>query len=441
VRQNWFFSSGKPRVVTLYSAENTSILAPLHYSLYDSLRRKGWLLVGNPTSKHIGALNGADFISVDYQAATDNIKLKYVRTAIEVLINKATGLDEDEIRAMRVLGNLKLVGDDRIAESGQPMGSVFSFPLLCLINKTVVDMALTTLLRERKISFKEWSAHRLWVNGDDLVTREPRGNTDLRRRIAQTGAKVGLVLNEEKTMVHSAKCEINSTLFVESEPCRKVNLSALYMKPDVEDVLGFAAQASKTVSQFRTFVRANCHILSKQADKHLDELPAALHAVCRKDRKIRRALTSSPETIRPVESGVIRMGERPEDYNLSRDQEYCAMVDEVNRVREAGIERHSRRKPKHRSRIVRDTHSFSSLLKVKRGPVRELIPSCYVRRFQDKRWESVCEGPVAEPEFEIVTDMSRVNYIIDQIKTWRALREPTKRPEPQPVAEYISLAC
>jgi len=322
-RTELVFSSGKPRVVTLYSAENTRILAPLHYSLYDSLRRKGWLLVGNPTGEHVQRLTGADMLSFDYSSATDNIKSAYVRTAVEVLMEKADHLDNDEKRALGVLANLNL--GDCVAETGQPMGSVMSFPLLCLINKTVVDLAMTRLLERGEVSFREWSSHPLLVNGDDLLTREPRSGTNLRGAVIEEGSKVGLIVNEEKTMVSRRLGEINSTLFADGHEVRKFNASAIWMDSGTEDVLGFAAEATYNGKTFRRVVRSNLRVLAKQADKHLDELPPVLQGLCRKDKKIRKALTSMPESVRTVEKGVISMAQRPENYSLSRDEEHEAL--------------------------------------------------------------------------------------------------------------------
>lgn len=304
-RTELVFSSGKPRVVTLYSSENTRRLGPLHYSLYDSLRRRGWLLVGDPTDEHVRHLNGAQFLSFDYQSATDNIKSDYVRVAIEVLKEKADHLDSSEIEALEVLGRLNL--GDSVAQSGQPMGSVMSFPLLCIINKTVVDLALARLLEGKKISFKEYSSHRCLINGDDLLTREVRSDTNLRALIAEEGSQIGLVVNDEKTMSSTDSAEINSTFFKNGKKMRKFNAAAVWMDAGTEDVLGFAAQASSSGSTFAKLVRANRGTLAKQADKHLDELPYPLQAICRKDRKIRKALTSLPESSRTVERGVISM--------------------------------------------------------------------------------------------------------------------------------------
>ncbi|QGY72620.1 RNA dependent RNA polymerase, partial [Plasmopara viticola lesion associated ourmia-like virus 90] len=414
-RTELVFSSGKPRVVTLYSAENTRILAPLHYSLYDMLKKRGWLLVGDPTDKHVQSLEGASLLSFDYSSATDNIKSAYVRVAVEVLEEMADHITDEEHQALQVLANLRL--DGRETFTGQPMGSVMSFPLLCIINKTVVDMALTAMLIRKEISFKEWSGHRLLVNGDDLLTREVRKTTNLRGEIVTQGHEVGLIVNKEKTLVSDQFGEINSTLFEYGCKQRKFNAASMWMDAGVEDVLGFAAQASPDGKTFRKIVRRNARTLAKQADKHLSEIPYPLVAICRQDKVIRKAITSLPDRVAPTKQGVISMAPRPENYSLSRDEEHNAMKEEIERVRDAGIERGSERKPKYKPTVIPSAMSLNSVRKRKPKMGAELIPSCYVRCFIDKIKQEGILREVAPLDLTLPPgDGSQVNVILDNIR-------------------------
>lgn len=416
------FSSGKPRIVTMYSSANTALLAPLHYSLYSCLKRKGWLLVGEPTEKDISKLTGTRFLSFDYSSATDMIKTAYVRAAVDVLISKAHHLTDDEIRALRVLSTLSF--DEMSGETtrGQPMGSIMSFPLLCLINKAVVDLSLTELLKRKEISFREWSSHPCLINGDDLLLKEVRRDTNLRGEIVKEGGKVGFVVNEEKTLDSQTDAEINSTLFSEGVRQKKLNVSSLWMKPDVNDVLGFAAEASIDGSTFRRIVRANAHILSKQGDKRLWALSPALQGICRKDKKIRRAVCSSPALERPVESGVMRMAPKPDVYVLTREEEYSAVVEEVERVREMGIRKACEKRPKFRTSFVPNDRSFQSARKVTEHIDEDLILKCLVDRNDLKLKENLVSQELADlrlfedPPF----DGSRIDHMVDLIRTGRS---------------------
>jgi hypothetical protein len=440
-RYELVFSSGKPRIVTLYSAENTRRLAPLHYSLYDMLKRRGWLLVGEPTDQHVSSLTGADFLSFDYSSATDNIKREYVKAAVEVLEEQADHLDDGEIEALRVLSNL--IVDGRETFSGQPMGSVMSFPLLCVINKTVVDMALAAMLDRKEISFKEWTSHPLLVNGDDLLTREVRATTNLRGEVIKQGSEVGLVVNQEKTMVSERDGEINSTYFQDGHKLRKFNASSLWMDAGVEDVLGFAAQATPDGKTFRKVVRRNLRTLAKQSDKHLTEIPLSLVAVCRKDKKIRAAITSLPVSVAPTKSGVISMDLRPENYNMSRDEEHNAMREEIERVRERGIARGSERRTKHSTGVIPAARSFNSVRKHTRKVSPEIIPACYVRSFVKKIKDEVVSREVAPLEMSLPPgDGSQINRLIDNIRAFKLTHNSSASPGTiEADADFVSLCC
>jgi hypothetical protein len=344
-RAEAILSSGKARVVTMYSSHNSRVLQPLHTSLYKEIGRKGWLLVGPPTAERIAHLNGGgDYLSVDYMSATDNIKQAYVRASVDELIGRAAPpLTPEEERCLRVVCELRFDDESAPCPSGQPMGSLMSFPILCLVNKTINDMALTDMMQEGQLSFKEWTSHRLLVNGDDLLTKEPRADSNLGERIFFHGGQVGLRSNWEKTLKSSVEAEINSTLFREGAEVKKTNVAAFYMRPDTGDVLGYARDASRTAEGFRKIVRANAKLLSQQERKGYRDLPFSLQRVCKSDRKIRRALQSYPAV--PERHGnpnFFPVDPRPEGYDLTRGEEVSLINERVDEVRERAIRFFSR---------------------------------------------------------------------------------------------------
>jgi hypothetical protein len=339
-RAEAILSSGKARVVTMYSSHNSRVLQPLHTSLYKEIGRKGWLLVGPPTAERIAHLNGGgDYLSVDYASATDNIKQAYVRASVDELIDRAAPpLTPEEERCLRVVSELRFDDKQDPCPSGQPMGSLMSFPILCLVNKTINDLALTDLLQEGQLSFKEWTSHRLLVNGDDLLTKEPRKDSNLGEKVFYHGGKVGLVSNWEKTLRSKVEAEINSTLFREGSEVKKTNVAAFYMQPDTGDVLGYAKEASRTVVGFRKIVRANVKLLSQQERKGYRDLPYHLQRVCKTDRKIRRALQSYPAAPQAhSHTNFFPVDPRPEGYDLSREEEIGLIHERVDAVRSRAI--------------------------------------------------------------------------------------------------------
>jgi len=327
-------SAGKPRIVTLFSERNSSVLHSLHRSLYDNLARKGWLLVGSPTNEKVASLNGGAYISVDYQSATDNIKTVYVRAIVEELIRKASALSAEEIYALRVLGNWEL--DGLPVHTCQPMGSLMSFPMLCLFNKTVVDMALNDLLTGGEISFKEWTSHRCLINGDDLLTRDcVSAPGKLLSRLSYHAAQVGPAVNPEKTMVDGVKGEINSTLFESAIEQKKINCGALFMGREEADVVGFADRSSLTVDGFLHLVRRNRSQLRMQDVKIQGTLEFRRFRALVRDPVTREALTALPSK-GPITTNQFPIVPKPVGYALTREDEVGLIRERVDRLRSEG---------------------------------------------------------------------------------------------------------
>lgn len=340
-------SSGKIRIVTLYSEYNTRTLYSLHKALYAHLDRKEWLLRGSPTPEHIEEMSQTGkgrFVSVDYAAATDNIQLSYVRACIDILKKKASpALSQEESKCLDVLGNLLPVDERETAYTGQPMGSVVSFPLLCLTNKSCVDMALGDLLGEGVIDNGQHCRHRVLINGDDLAFREPvPGAPQLFNRLVFHGRKAGLHTNLEKTGVSDDSVEINSTLFRRLprgswEEIKKINVSALEMTTEVSDVLGFAWQASgHRVEIALTFVKMNLKQLSAQAVKLQSPAAKSYLRGLINSKKIVTALLSSPCSMRAPDYNPFPVVTMPDGFYLSRGEIVATLTEEVKRLRSAG---------------------------------------------------------------------------------------------------------
>nr|WAK77841.1 MAG: RNA-dependent RNA polymerase [Botourmiaviridae sp.] len=448
-------SSGKPRVVTMYSSHNSKVLQPLHNSLYAEIGRYGWLLVGPPTAERISFLNGGgDYLSVDYTSATDNIKQEYVRASVDELIARAAPpLTPEEERCLRVVSELRFDDDAPPCPSGQPMGSLMSFPILCLVNKTINDLALTDLLQGGQLSFKEWTSHRLLVNGDDLLTKEPRKDSNLGERIFYHGGQVGLVSNWEKTLKSDVEAEINSTLFREGVEVKKTNVASFYMKPDTGDVLGYAKEASRTSWGFRKVVRANCKLLARQEHKRYRDLPYELQRICKSDRKIRRALQSYPEMPEGQSNlNLFPVDPLPEGYSLTREEEIELIHKRVEEVRPIGI-RGSRLatgetdgpqlEPPKRKGASTITKSWR-FVKYEKKPAREekTILRVLARGWEAKQKRLLVEEEGWIPSISVIGPSDqpggRASALVDAIRAFR--RAEDLRREPLALAEVPLLS-
>jgi hypothetical protein len=455
------YSSGKPRVVTLYSGYNVAVLTPLHHSLYDFLKRRSWLLVGDPTDERLrhtaDGCEGQEWLSFDYEAATDNIKIAYVRRAIEVLIDKGEGLSADEERCLRVVSSLGF--GDREASTGQPMGSPMSFPLLCLVNKTVVDLALSELLDRGQIRGQEWSRHRCLINGDDLLTKSTSSG-DLVAAIEGQGSKVGLRVNKEKTMRSGKWAEINSTPFLEGKKQKKTNVSALWMGADVPDVVGFAHLSAASVRGFRMVLLANASRLARQKIKTGTTLPFARMECIVSSKRLRVALTSRPATQVPPVTNLFGVEPVPDGFCLTRTEVFDTVTAEVARVKKYGFwkglwtEKRLAARARKSIEVIppegrQSRRGLFKILKVKLPTPEPAVLSCLARAWEYKRKEELRADEMCYATSVIVSDLSGIDRLVDAIKAWKLKRKLEAGPNEPPTSsasclpawgEFVSLS-
>lgn len=195
------WTGGKWRLVTKFSCRR-SYLKPLHDLIYSRLSRTPWLLRGDATAeafKDFGRRDGEVFVSGDYESATDNLNINLTRLMLSVLRANSRHIPEpywDEVE--RSVSNLFHVGDNITEQqSGQLMGSLLSFPLLCLANYLTFKWAVP-----RKVPLK--------INGDDIVFR---GTVEEQKRWYSEVHSAGLVLSKGKTLVSKGYFSLNSTFF------------------------------------------------------------------------------------------------------------------------------------------------------------------------------------------------------------------------------------
>jgi hypothetical protein len=481
------FSAGKPRIVTCYSSYNSEVLYPLHRSLYHYLEKRKWLLVGEPTEGQVENLNGTgQFLSFDYIGATDNIKVQYVRRGIEILIKQAVGLSEEEKRCLRVLGDLRLMkrhphgpdyfekywgGDESLYREhcqdffrGQPMGSFMSFPLLCLTNKTIVDLSLTDMLENKEITFKEWSAHRCLVNGDDLLLREPGKKSNLRDRIIYNGGQVGMETNKEKCLESYRMAEVNSTLFTDGRKEKKTNAKSLYPEKMTEDFLSMAYESCRTIKGFLRCVRNNAQLIARQKEKFLWKLPFPYQAACRKDKKIKKALGMIPLDHYDEVDNYFGVTRKPRGYDLRPEEEREIIRKRVDHIRDgvAFIRKHmtnmrwkdeTRRNPtqdpngdrteeislgkipkreQKKIRVAPGGRSWRSLIRRKKPSNEEFVLTCCAEYFyEEQQWLSGEDG-LGTPPHELIKAKEGKSLI-------STFEEILKKPKPTLVSSLPSL--
>jgi hypothetical protein len=194
---------GKKRVITAGAACQHA-LKPLHDLLYDTLSEQEWLLRGTPKNQHLKKFlikPGEVFVSGDYEAATDNFNRRHSHAILSMVLDLAGNDISKGVKAMALdrlePGILSYKNSECIQQSGQLMGDLLSFPLLCLTNYLAFRYAIP-----RDVP--------LLINGDDIVFRCTRAEYEVWSRCV---ADAGLTLSKGKTLIHRIYFSINSMFY------------------------------------------------------------------------------------------------------------------------------------------------------------------------------------------------------------------------------------
>jgi hypothetical protein len=200
-------SAGKPRPLSKFPVESL-YLKPCHKTIYDHLSKFSWLLRGPPTEErmvragfkpHRGRL-----VSGDYASATDNLPVEVMEAALKVMLENASFIPKNvaelALRACRPI----LFSESLSVEisRGQMMGSLLSFPFLCLQNYLAFRWSLISVGKKNFVP--------VLINGDDILYQSPfEGFDQIWRSVVSA---LGLEVEVTKTSVSGLYGSLNSTL-------------------------------------------------------------------------------------------------------------------------------------------------------------------------------------------------------------------------------------
>jgi hypothetical protein len=157
------------------------------------------------------------WVSGDYSAATDNLKLAYTKLAFEKALCQSGLAEEDKNSLRDVLYEQELHYpptmnksgelDPTLQRTGQLMGSTLSFPILCAVNLVCYWMTLESFLGH-SVSARSLP---VLVNGDDILFR---CNEEFYRMWLKNIHEVGFELSLGKNYVSKRFLTVNSTGFL-----------------------------------------------------------------------------------------------------------------------------------------------------------------------------------------------------------------------------------
>jgi hypothetical protein len=214
----------KIRVISKGPPLTYMALHSLQKKLHTVLRRKRcFQLIGKPDDAWIlqeilgkELREGELYLSGDYTAATDNFRT-FVSNTIADEIGIQLKLDARETLLFKKALTEHIFeheGELLAQQSGQLMGSIVSFPVLCLGNFAIARWALEIATGKRHTL----NHSPIGVNGDDLVMRGP---ANLRKVWATIGKFAGLEESIGKTFFSKKFCNINSRTYLRTKPIPK----------------------------------------------------------------------------------------------------------------------------------------------------------------------------------------------------------------------------
>lgn len=267
----------------------------LQRALHDSIRvMPCFRLVGRPFCptdvmdlKEV-AVPGSLWFSVDYSAATDGLSWRFASTILRFLLARFPKKDLDW--ALRVLGPHDLYYPTREKKgsyvfggtqtNGQLMGSILSFPILCLANLATYLLTMSDIQAGWE---DEKRLRGVLVNGDDMVYAAPREKWDRHVKVARD---LGLQMSVGKAYQHRTYLNINSisvhySLDIPGTPDQIGYLNTgLLFRSDVQKKKGSDSLASfsGTIASINPLLdgclteKGKCRILAKYLDLHKREI-------------------------------------------------------------------------------------------------------------------------------------------------------------------------
>jgi len=218
----------KVRLITAMDSLRTFVAKPLQQALWKHLRSlEPFKLIGEPVTEFIlrdlvardhlifGPQSEEEFVSGDYSAATDGLDIRVSKVILNRVLLHLSKEEQHLAPHMRDIlfeqvlmypGWSKL--DPVLQQNGQLMGSILSFPVLCIANLFTYVLSLPEPLQSQVLSGRlKIDRLPVLVNGDDILFR---ASDEHYERWLLSIRTVGFTPSVGKNFKHSRFFTVNS---------------------------------------------------------------------------------------------------------------------------------------------------------------------------------------------------------------------------------------
>nr|QED42942.1 putative RdRp [Cyathus narnavirus A] len=210
-------SGGKFRTITIDSARNARDYEFLNDYMFRIVRKLPCMISGKTVEEWFDSVEipqGSWVLSGDLEAATDHFRSDLAECVIRHLTDlffDGSEVHFERMCAFTTRAVFREEGEQTVQRRGQLMGSVLSFPILCLVNLVSQLMMRYSLVRVLSMTRKDLFAFNLCgINGDDVVTW---GEESVRESWLESLGHVGGVPSRGKTLFSQTHFTVNSELF------------------------------------------------------------------------------------------------------------------------------------------------------------------------------------------------------------------------------------
>lgn len=215
------YTGGKIRVITKDSAYNMKY-AYLNQYMASMIRRYDWCIFGRTVEEWLNSnpdfiTGDEDFLSGDLESATDLFDGWFADQVIDHLVSLDDDLTTDDSIQMKSF-TTRAKFSSKTQTRGQLMGSVLSFPILCLVSLCAAIhriegdeiLSLKKNYKKKDVRIILENIKKVGINGDDVIRRTNDGGKQWEKNVELVAGRV----SRGKSLLNPTHFTVNSELWI-----------------------------------------------------------------------------------------------------------------------------------------------------------------------------------------------------------------------------------